>query len=118
VDLAKRLKALGFNVVATGGTHRYLTNKGIETELVKKVTEGRPNIVDKIVDGKIALVINTTVGKQEIADSFSIRREALMHGLPYYTTIQAARMGVGALEAMSKNPLTVKSLQAYLGKAS
>jgi carbamoyl-phosphate synthase large subunit len=114
VDLAKRLRALGFTVVATGGTHAYLKTKGIETERVAKVTEGRPHIVDKIVDGQIALVINTTFGKQEIADSFSIRRESLMHSVPYFTTVQAARMAVGALEALMRREITVKPLQDYL----
>ena len=115
VDLAKRLRAMGFQLVATSGTHSYLTTKGVETTLVLKVKEGRPNIVDKIVDGGIQLVINTTFGKQEISDSFSIRREALMHGLPYYTTVQQARMAVGALEAMRRTDLSVKPLQDYLG---
>jgi carbamoyl-phosphate synthase large subunit len=116
VDLARRLTALGFQMVATSGTHRYLNNKGVATELVPKVMEGRPNIVDKIVDGQITVVINTTFGKKEIADSFSIRREALMHGLPYYTTVQAARMAVEALEALSRGELGVKPLQEYLGR--
>src|SRR5262249_45165700 len=115
VDLAKRLRALGFQVVGTQGTHAYLKNKGVETELVKKVTEGRPHIVDKIVDGEIAMVINTTFGKQEMADSFSIRREALVHGLPYYPTLQGARMAVDALEALARGDLPVRSLQSYLG---
>ncbi|MFT3835584.1 MAG: carbamoyl-phosphate synthase large subunit [Myxococcaceae bacterium] len=114
VDLAKRLRALGFSLIATGGTHRYLKGKGIPNEAVLKVTEGRPNIVDKIVDGEIALVINTTFGRQEISDSFSIRRESLMHGLPYYTTVQAARMAVDALEALKRGPLEVRPLQEYL----
>jgi len=114
VDLAKRLRALGFELTATGGTHRYLAQKGAPSELVKKVTEGRPNVVDKIVDGKIALVINTTFGQQEIADSFSIRRESLMHGIPYYTTVQAARMAVGGLEAYLRADLPVRALQEYL----
>ncbi|MBI3183815.1 MAG: carbamoyl-phosphate synthase large subunit [Myxococcales bacterium] len=113
VDLAKRLIALGFKVVATRGTHAYLTRKGVPTELVLKVIEGRPNIVDKIVDGEIVLVVNTTFGKKEIADSFSIRRETLMQGLPYYTTVQAGRMAVEALEALARGELPVKSLQDY-----
>jgi len=116
VDLAKRLRALGFSLCATGGTHRYLTGKGIPNEAVRKVKEGRPHVVDRIVDGKVALVVNTTFGKQEIADSFSIRRESLMQGVPYYTTVQAARMAVGALEALAKGPLPVTALQDYLGR--
>jgi carbamoyl-phosphate synthase large subunit len=114
VDLGRRLTSLGFVLVATSGTHKYLKGKGVQTELVLKVTEGRPNIVDKIVDGEINLVINTTFGSQEISDSFSIRREALMHGLPYYTTVQAARMAVEALEALARGPLGVRPLQDYL----
>ncbi|MFL5352581.1 carbamoyl-phosphate synthase large subunit [Archangium sp.] len=116
VDLARRLRALGFKLVTTSGTHQYLVTKGIETDKVLKVTEGRPHIVDKIVDGQIVLVINTTFGKQEIADSFSIRREALMHGVPYYTTVQAARMVVSALEALLSKEQTVRPLQDYLAK--
>jgi carbamoyl-phosphate synthase large subunit len=118
VDFARRLVALGYQLIATLGTHRYLSNRGIQTELVKRVTEGRPNIVDKIVDGEIAMVINTTFGKQEIADSFSIRRQALVHGLPYYTTVQGARMAVDALEALTRGEMPVRSLQSYLEKRS
>jgi carbamoyl-phosphate synthase large subunit len=114
VDLARRLRAMGFELVATGGTHAYLATKGIQAQRVLKVKEGRPNIVDKIVDGAIMLVINTTFGKQEIADSFSLRRESLMHGIPYYTTVQQARMAVGALEALRRADLSVKPLQEYL----
>ncbi|HEX8537261.1 MAG TPA: ATP-grasp domain-containing protein, partial [Cystobacter sp.] len=115
VDLARRLRTLGFKLVTTGGTHDYLASKGIETEKVLKVAEGRPHIVDKIVDGQIVLVINTTFGKQEISDSFSIRREALMHSVPYFTTVQAARMAVGAMESLMHTEQTVKPLQDYLG---
>src|SRR5262245_3004136 len=114
VDLAKRLRAMGFRIVATGGTHRYLKNKGIETEHVLKVTEGRPHIVDKIVDGEVDLVINTTFGKKEIADSFSIRRESLMHSVPYFTTVQAARMAVGAIERLVRGRIPVIALQDAL----
>ncbi|HEY1905023.1 MAG TPA: carbamoyl-phosphate synthase large subunit [Myxococcaceae bacterium] len=114
VDLAKRLLVLGFRVVTTGGTHRYLANKGIETEHVLKVTEGRPHVVDKIVDGEVDLVINTTFGKKEIADSFSIRRESLMHSVPYFTTVQAARMAVGAIERLAKGRIPVIALQDAL----
>ena len=86
---------------------QYLEKKGIETEHVLKVTEGRPHVVDKIVDGEVDLVINTTFGKKEIADSFSIRRESLMHSVPYFTTVQAARMAVGAIERLSRGRIPV-----------
>ncbi|MFN0061779.1 MAG: carbamoyl-phosphate synthase large subunit [Myxococcaceae bacterium] len=115
VDLAKRMRRLGFSIVATGGTHRRLESEGIVSEQVMKVAEGRPHIVDKILNGEIAAVFNTTVGKREISDSFSIRREALMHNVPYFTTLQAARMAVEAMEAMAKQDLPVQALQTYLG---
>jgi carbamoyl-phosphate synthase large subunit len=118
VELARRLLARGFSLIATSGTHSYLSGQQIEAEVVNKVTEGRPHIVDKIVNGEIALVINTTFGKREIADSFSIRREALMHGVPYFTTIQAAKMAVGALETLAQGDLPVAAIQSYLKKAS
>jgi carbamoyl-phosphate synthase large subunit len=114
VDLARRLRALGYPLMATSGTHAYLSAKGIPTEKVHKVTEGRPHIVDKLVDGAVGLVINTTSGKKEIAESFSIRREALMHQVPYATTVQAARMVVGALERMAQGPLRYAALQDLL----
>jgi carbamoyl-phosphate synthase large subunit len=115
VDLAKRLRALGFQLTATSGTHRYLAGKGIQTNHVNKVTEGRPHIADRILDGGISLVINTTLGKREIADSFSIRRESLTHGIPYYTTVQGARMVVAALEARARGSIGCRSIQSYLG---
>ena len=115
VDLARRLVVLGFRLVATGGTHRYLLQKGVPNEAVLKVTEGRPHVVDRIVDGQVQLVINTTAGRQEIRDSFSIRRESVNLGLPYYTTVQAARMAVEGLEALAKGPLPVRPLQDYVG---
>ena len=108
VDLTKRLR--GARASASwppAARTAYLTNKGIPTEHVLKVTEGRPHVVDKIVDGEVDLVINTTFGKKEIADSFSIRRESLMHSVPYYTTVQAARMAVGAIEALVRGRIPV-----------
>ncbi|MBN9480054.1 MAG: carbamoyl-phosphate synthase large subunit, partial [Bordetella sp.] len=86
VEAVKTLLAQGFSVIATGGTHTYLTEQGLEVGLVKKVLEGRPNIVDAMKNGEVQLVFNTTDGKQALADSFSIRRTALMMKIPYYTT--------------------------------
>ena len=113
LPIARDLADLGFRLIATRGTAAYLRAFDLRVEVVYKVNEGRPNIVDKIVDGDIGLLINTTFGKKEIADSFSIRREALMHGVPYYTTAQAARMAVEALEAMARAEMSVKPLQDY-----
>ncbi len=115
VDLARRLLGLGFTLVATGGTEEYLARKGVKADKVLKVLQGSPNIVDRIKAGAIALVINTTAGKKEISDSYSIRRESLVRGLPYFTTVEAARMMVGALEAQVTHPREYRPLQEWLG---
>jgi carbamoyl-phosphate synthase large subunit len=116
VDLAKRLRTLGFSIVATGGTLAYLQKKGIEANKVNKVREGSPHAVDLIAKKEITLVINTTAGKKEIADSYSIRREALTRGLSYFTTMEAARMGVGALEAQAAGERSYRPIQEWLGR--
>src|SRR5438874_2305842 len=113
VDLAARLARIGFTIVATQGTARFLRERGVAATPVLKVAEGRPHIVDKIIDGEIALVFNTTSGKQAIADSYSIRRETLMHGIPYFTALTSCRAAVAAIEALQQGPLTVKALQDY-----
>ena len=115
VDLAQRLVALGFEIVATYGTADYLRARGVPAQGVPKVAEGRPHIVDKIIDGEIALVFNTTAGKKAIEDSFSIRRETLMHGIPYFTVLTSCYAAVEALEALRKGPLGVKAMQDYHG---
>jgi len=89
-QVAEHLKNLGFRIVATKGTARAISQKGIECDTVNKVREGRPHIVDMIIDGKIDLIVNTTEGKQAIADSFTIRREALQHKVCYTTTLAGA----------------------------
>ncbi|HEY0882264.1 MAG TPA: ATP-grasp domain-containing protein, partial [Archangium sp.] len=114
VDLAKRLRTLGFTLCATGGTLDYLERKGIPAERVNKVREGSPHIVDRMIKKEIALVINTTSGKKEVSDSYTIRREALTRGLSYFTTMEAARMGVGALEAQSRGQRSYKPIQEWL----
>ncbi|MFL5453511.1 MAG: carbamoyl-phosphate synthase large subunit [Myxococcales bacterium] len=116
VELARRMVACGFEVVATDGTARFLREKGVPATPVMKVAEGRPHIVDKIIDGEIALVFNTTSGKQAISDSYSIRRETLMHGIPYFTALTSCRAAVAAVEALQHGPLTVKALQDYQAK--
>lgn len=90
VQIARHLQELGFSLVATKGTAKSLHEKGLECRAVNKVREGRPHIVDMIIDGKIDLIVNTTEGKQAIADSFTIRREALQHKVCYTTTIAGA----------------------------
>jgi len=113
-ELSQRLVACGFEIVATGGTAAYLNARNVPTTLVRKVAEGRPHIVDKIIDREIALVFNTTSDKQAIEDSYSIRRQTLMHGIPYFTALTSCRAAVAAIEAMRESPLGVKCLQDYL----
>ncbi|THB70117.1 MAG: carbamoyl phosphate synthase large subunit, partial [Gammaproteobacteria bacterium] len=98
VEVAKQLIDKGFSVIATRGTARVLEENGIECETIFKVLEGRPDIVDVMKNGEVSLIINTTEGKQAIADSFSIRREALNRKIPYTTTIAGARATIMALD--------------------
>ena len=110
-ELAKDLIGLGFSIVATGGTTKYLREQGLEIEYVRKVHEGRPHIVDAMKNGDIALVFNTTSGKQSLKDSFSLRRTALTQKIPYFTTAAAAKACVAAIQALSERDYEVASLQ-------
>ena len=98
MPVAKELIARGFSIVATSGTCKYLSEHGIVCERINKVLEGRPHIVDLIKNGEIVFIVNTTEGKQAIADSFSIRREALQHRITYSTTIAGARALLHSLD--------------------
>ncbi len=113
LDVARRLRQLGFRIEATRGTAAHLRQHGVDSDEVNKVTEGRPHLVDHIKNGEISLVINTVWGQASQADSASIRREALQHGVPYYTTMPGARAAGMAIEAMLKKGLTIRSLQEY-----
>ncbi len=97
--VARRLRALGFELVATDGTARYLERARIPAERINKVAEGSPHTVDAMREGKIALVVNTTRGARAVRDSYSIRRAALLANIPYFTTLSAALAGVGFMEA-------------------
>ncbi|MFC5435053.1 carbamoyl-phosphate synthase large subunit [Rhodanobacter umsongensis] len=107
--IAKEVIARGFNLVATSGTASYLAEHGVVCERINKVLEGRPHIVDLIKNGEIVYIVNTTEGKQAIADSFSIRREALQHRVTYSTTVAGARALVHSLDFRSDGE--VHSLQ-------
>lgn len=111
--IAKKLSELGFNIMATRGTSAYFENSGLNCKFVKKVSEGRPHVVDHIKNGEIQLVINTTFGENEVAQSYSIRRTSIIHRLPYFTTIAASRAAAGAIEVMIKEGLDVKAIQDY-----
>jgi len=113
VELARKLHKMGFKIIATKGTCIEFINNNIPSEFVLKMTEGRPNIVDSIINGEIDLIINTTVGKQSIRDSFSIRRTALDRQVPYVTTIRGAEAVTKAIEAFKGKKVTVKPIQSY-----
>ena len=105
--------ALGFTIVATTGTADYLESNGVVVERVNKVQQGRPHIVDRIIDGEIALIFNTTEGSKSIEDSKSIRRSALMHRVASFTTAQASVAAIAAISALRDRNLEVRSLQSY-----
>jgi carbamoyl-phosphate synthase large subunit len=98
LPVAELLAKQGFSLIATAGTAAFLREKGFECAVVNKVAEGRPHIVDLIKNGEIVYIVNTTEGRQAIADSFSIRREALQHRVTYSTTISGARALLHSLE--------------------
>jgi carbamoyl-phosphate synthase large subunit len=114
VPLARRLLRLGFKLTATLGTSRVLAAQGIEVKAVNKVAEGRPHCVDAIRDGEVQLVINTTEGVQAAADSFSIRREALLNNVPHYTTLAGAEAAIAAIEGTAGRAFDVNPLQKYI----
>ena len=109
LDVARTLIERGCTLVATSGTASYFNEQGVACERINKVIEGRPHVVDLIKNGEIVYIINTTEGKQAIADSFSIRREALQHRLTYSTTIPGARALIQAID--TRNDVRVWSLQ-------
>ncbi len=113
VPVARRLAELGFLLLATKGTAAYLAKAGITAKPINKVLEGRPHCVDAIRSGDIQLVINTAHGAQSVADSFDIRRSALTHQVPNFTTIAAARATAHAIAALISGSLEVAPLQSY-----
>jgi carbamoyl-phosphate synthase large subunit len=109
----RELAAMGFRIIATRGTKRHLDANGIECEKVNKVLEGRPHIVDAITNGQVQLVFNTTEGATSLADSKSLRRAALLHKVPYYTTLSGAVAAARGLKAYLGGDLEVRALQSY-----
>ena len=118
VELGRLLLAYGYQLIATRGTAAHLQAAGLEVELVNKVFEGRPHIVDRIKDGQIAMMLNTTEGQQAIADSYTLRRAALVYKVPYYTTVAGARAVVRALVTLAEHELAVAPLQSYYSELS
>jgi carbamoyl-phosphate synthase large subunit len=113
LPVAQKMRQLGFNLWATRGTSRFLEGAGLPNQTVNKVREGRPHVVDRIKNGEIHLVFNTTIGAKSVSESYSIRRTALIHNIPYYTTLAGARAAAEAIEALGQNKITVRTIQEY-----
>jgi carbamoyl-phosphate synthase large subunit len=113
LETAKAFAKLGFKIKATEGTHRFLADKGVKTERILKMQEGRPNIVDAIKNAEIQLIINTPSGKLSKYDDSYIRKAAIKYKVPYVTTTAAAAAAVKGIAAHRTEPSAVKSLQSY-----
>jgi carbamoyl-phosphate synthase large subunit len=115
LEPVRLLVSLGFRIIATSGTQRYLAEQGLPTGRINKVLEGRPHIVDAIANGEVQLVFNTTEGATALADSRSLRRAALLHKVPYYTTLSGAVAAAQGIKAYLAGDLEVRALQSYFG---
>jgi carbamoyl-phosphate synthase large subunit len=113
VPAVEKLLELGFSVIATGGTAAHLAARGLEVGQVNKVAQGRPHIVDRLTDGEVQLVFNTTEGWQSLKDSHSIRATAVNRKVPYFTTASGSFAAARAIEALRGRALEVRSLQSY-----
>ncbi len=113
LPVARRFRELGFRVRATTGTHAFLTSHGVEAEPIRKLTEGRPNILDAITNREIHLIVNTPVGKQSQYDDSYIRKAAIKYKIPYITTLSAAAASVEGIAARRRGAGRVRSLQEY-----
>ena len=113
LQIAKKLSELDFKLICTSGTSKFLSDNGIVNEKVNKVSEGRPDITDYLKNNDVQLLINTTFGEKEVAQSYSIRRNTLIYNVPYFTTIAGAKAAVGAIESIKKEGLEVKAIQDY-----
>ncbi len=113
LDAVRLLAEIGFQVVATGGTQQYLEKNGVKATRINKVLEGRPHVVDAIKNGDIQLVFNTTEGAGALSDSRSLRRAALLHKVPYYTTLAGSIAAAEGIKAYQGGDLEVRPLQDY-----
>jgi len=113
IQIAKGFQQLGFKITATKGTKEFLEQHGIEAQFINKLHEGRPNIVDQIMNGEIQLVINTPIGKKEQHDDSYIRKTAIRFKIPYITTLTAALATTKGITAYKEQSQGVKALQQY-----
>jgi carbamoyl-phosphate synthase large subunit len=112
-NIARDFQELGFHIVATRGTAKALRESDLEVEMVYKVNEGRPNVVDLVKSQKINLVINSPLGRESFFDEKAIRRACTQYGTPSITTLSAAAAAVSAIRALQRQDIRVKSLQEY-----
>ena len=113
VALARRFAELGFSIMATKGTAACLKNGGLEALAVAKVSEGRPNIVDRIKNGEVQLIINTSIGRRPSLDAYHIRQSAIRYNIPYTTTLEASHATAEAIKALQNNQWDVAALQDF-----
>jgi len=118
IEIAKKLHELGYGLLATRGTAGRLREAGLPVDVVNKVLEGQPHIVDAMINGTVHMMFNTTDGAQAIRDSLSLRRTALVNNIPYYTTVAGARAAVEAIPALQAGRLEATPLQHYLGRTA
>jgi carbamoyl-phosphate synthase large subunit len=118
VETMRLLALLGFKILATSGTQRYLAEQGVAAVKINKVAEGRPHIIDAIKNGDVQLVFNTTEGATALADSRSLRQAALLHKVPYYTTLSGAVAAAQGIKAYLRGDLEVRALQDYFSAAA
>ena len=114
IEPARSLLEMGYLVLSTRGTAKYLQDAGLDVKAINKVLEGRPHIVDAIKNDEIQLIFNTTEGAQSITDSYALRRTALTHNIPYYTTTRGAISAMEAIKVLKSSSLEVKPLQSYV----
>ncbi len=115
IAISRKLKGLGLTLYGTSGTVEYLTQAGIEANLVRKVQEGSPNVIDLLRRGEIRLIINTPKGKQSRQDHYQIMRAAVDYAVPYITTLQAAKAAAHAIDALKKEKITLEPISHYIG---
>ncbi|HTY14134.1 MAG TPA: carbamoyl-phosphate synthase large subunit [Methanoregulaceae archaeon] len=116
IAISRKLVSLGLTLYGTSGTVEYLSQSGIDAHLVRKVQEGSPNVIDLLRQGEIRLIINTPKGKQSRQDHYQIMRAAVDYGVPYITTLQAARAAAQAIDAMKREKITLEPISYYIGE--
>jgi len=117
-EIARRFDDLGFRILATSGTHRYMRARGVAAEMVFKVGEGRPDLVDMLISDQIQLLFNTPLGKKSQYDDYAMRRSAIAGRVPYCTTMSAASAACEAVIALRSRTRQVRSLQEWFGIAA